>query len=191
MKRLPQALEPGEVQRLAESDLDPAEVPHLRSGRVDVVGADHRHRDDGDAGLQRQPGDAGLALVEAAVGRAGALGVHAEHLALAEDALRGGQRGERGVGVGPVDGHLAGGGVEPAGEPALESGAGEVLRLGQVGDSAPDHQALVEAVGDGEVVTGEDDGASGRNVFQPTHFRATDQRQQRAHEDVLEEPIPH
>ena len=63
----------------------------------------------------------GLALVEPTVGRTGALGVHAEQLALAEDALGGGQRGLRGVGVGAVDGHLAGDRVEPAGEPALDA----------------------------------------------------------------------
>ena len=106
---------------------------------------------------QREPGQPGLALVEPAVGRAGALGVHAEQLALVQNALRGDQCGLRGVGVGAVDGHLPGRGVEPALEPALEAGAGEVLGLGQEGDPAPDHQRQVEAVRDGQVVTGEDD----------------------------------
>ena len=39
----------------------------------------------GHLGLQRHPRHAGLAAVEPAVGRAGALGVDAEQLALAED----------------------------------------------------------------------------------------------------------
>ncbi len=54
-----------------------------------------------------------------------------------------------------------------------------------------DHQGQVEAVGDGEVVTGQDHRAGVRNVFQPFDFRPAEQRQQRAHEDVLEQPIPH
>ncbi len=44
-------------------------------------------RDDRHAGLERHPGDAGLAAVEPAVRAAGALRVEPEQLALAQDAL--------------------------------------------------------------------------------------------------------
>ena len=61
-------LEPGEVHRLAEFDLDLAELPHLAARRVHDIGADHRDRDHRHAGLQREPGQSGLALVEPSVG---------------------------------------------------------------------------------------------------------------------------
>ena len=51
-----QALEPAEVHRLAEPHRDPAEPPHLGAGRVDLVGADHRDRDDRDTGLAAPAG---------------------------------------------------------------------------------------------------------------------------------------
>ena len=55
------------------------------AGRLHLVGVDHRDGDDRHLGLEGEPGDARLALVEPAVGRAGALGVDAEQLARAED----------------------------------------------------------------------------------------------------------
>ena len=82
-----QSVEAGEVHRLAELDLDPAEPPHLASRRVDDVGADHRHGDHRHPAGQRHPGQPCLALEEAAVGRTGAFGIHAEQLAFTENAL--------------------------------------------------------------------------------------------------------
>ena len=41
------------------------------------------------------------------------------------------------------------------------------------------------------MVAGQDDRARVRNIFQPLHFRPTQQREQWSHEDVLEQPIPH
>ncbi len=186
-----QPLEPAEIHRLAELDLDPAEPPPLAAGRIDGIGSDHRDRNHRNAGLQRQPRQPRLALVEPPVGRAGALRIHAEQLALTEDACGGGQRGLRAVGVGAVDRHLARGGVEPPLKPALDPRSGEVLGLGQEGDPPADHQRLVEAVRDREVVTGQDRRAGVRNIFQPFDFGAAEQRQQGSHEDVLEQPIPH
>ena len=64
-------------------------------------------RHDGGAGLQRELGDADLAAVEAAVARAGALGVEPERLATAEH-LQGDVEGvQRGAGVVAVDRHHA------------------------------------------------------------------------------------
>ena len=122
-----------------------------RRGPYGRDGADfHRH-----TGLQRESGQTGLALVQPSVGRAGALRIHAEQLALFDDPFSGKQCGLCGVGVRPVDRYLTGRREEPAFEPALQAGAGEVLGLGQVGDPAPNHQAQIEAVGDGQVVTGQ------------------------------------
>ena len=77
----------------------------------------------GHLGLERQPGDAGLAAVEPAVVRAGALGVDAEQVALVEDPLGRRQRALGGVGAGAVDRHLAGAGEELLLEPALDARA--------------------------------------------------------------------
>ncbi|OOK71956.1 phospholipid/glycerol acyltransferase domain protein [Mycobacterium kansasii] len=160
-----QPLEPGEIHRLAETNGHPAEPQHLLARRVDDIGADHRHRNHRNPGVQRQPRQAGLSLVEATVGRPGAFGVHAQQLAPAQQALRGFQGGLCGVGVGAVDGHLSGDAVEPAVDPALEPGAGEVFGLCQKRDPAADYQRKVEAVRHGKVVTGEDCRPGTRNVF--------------------------
>ena len=100
------ALVAGEVERLAEADADPGDARDDLAGRLALVGADHRDRDHRHLGLQRHPGDAGLAAVEPAVGRAGALGVDAEQLALAEHPQAGVQRGLAGPAAGAVDRHL-------------------------------------------------------------------------------------
>ena len=57
--------------------------------RLELLGAGQAHGDDGHAGGQRQVRDAGATAVEAAVARAGALGVDAERLAAAEHLERG------------------------------------------------------------------------------------------------------
>src|SRR3954452_22641602 len=77
-----EALVAREVQRLAEAHHRAGEAAELLAGRRHDVGADDGDRHHGDAGLQREAGDAGLAAVEAAVVRSGALGVDAEQLAL-------------------------------------------------------------------------------------------------------------
>ncbi len=98
----------------------------------------------------------------------------------------------RGVRIRPVDRHLAGRGVEELGQLALEAGAGEVLGLSQGGDATfQGHQRQVEAVRDGEVITGQDYRAEVRNIFQALHFRPAQQGQQWAHQDVLVEPEKH
>ena len=93
MRSSSQAVVAGEVQRLAE--------PHARAHpqprrdlarRLEFVGADHGRRDHRNLCLQREPGHAGLASVEPAVGRAGALGVDPEQLALGEHAQAGAER---------------------------------------------------------------------------------------------------
>ena len=61
---------------------DPHDLREDLPGRLDLVGVDHRHRQDDDAGLQRHPGHAGPAAVQLPVRRAGALGVDAQQLAL-------------------------------------------------------------------------------------------------------------
>lgn len=61
------ALVAGEVERLADLDR------HLRragraAGRVELVGSDHRDRNDRHPGVQRDPREAGLALEQSTVG---------------------------------------------------------------------------------------------------------------------------
>ena len=92
------ALVAGEVQRRAEAHDRTGEGAELLAGRGDDVGADDGHRDHGHLGLQRQPGDPGLAAVEPTVVRAGAFGIDAEQVALLEDLSRrrqGALRGRR------------------------------------------------------------------------------------------------
>ena len=112
----------------------------------------------GTAGLQRHPGHAGLALVEPAVGRPGALRVDAEQLALAEQPDRRVERGLRAGRAGAVDRHLPDPGEEDLLEPADQPGLGEVLALGEERDAAPHQQRQQERVGDREMVAGEDRG---------------------------------
>src|SRR5579862_4487714 len=72
----------GEVERLAEPDA--RAVPRIgpdRRGRLELERVDHRARHDWRAGLDGQPGDAGLAPVQTAVRAPGALRVDAEHMA--------------------------------------------------------------------------------------------------------------
>ena len=150
------ALVAGEVQRPAEADDRPGEGAELLAGRGDHVGADHGDGDHRHAGLQREPGHAGLAAVEPAVGRAGALGVDAEQLALREHPLG---RVERALGrpaAGTVDRHLPGAGEELPLQPALDARAGEVLRLGHEGHPPRQGQRHEQPVGVGEVVAGQD-----------------------------------
>ena len=68
------------------------------------------------------------------------------------------QRALAGPAAGAVDRHLAGAGEEPLLRPALDPGAGEVVRLGHEGDPAVQRQRHENPVGEGEVVAGQDGG---------------------------------
>ncbi len=61
----------------------------IRQPRADVLGADHRDRDDRRAGLEREPADAALGLAERAGPGPRALGEDQDDVAAGEDRLRG------------------------------------------------------------------------------------------------------
>jgi hypothetical protein len=118
---------------LAEADGHLLERAHeLRVHRLHLDRADHADRNDGHAAFTREPRHAGPALVHVGVERAGALGVEAEEVALAEHV--GPRRLERalaGAPPAPTDGDLPGGPEEPCRLLRVE-----VLRLGQERDLA-------------------------------------------------------
>ncbi|MCO5546650.1 hypothetical protein L7F22_000084 [Adiantum nelumboides] len=185
------ALVPGEVQRLADPDLHLARPPHPGADRVDLVGADHRDRDDRHPGLQGHPRDAGLALVEPAVGRAGALRVDAEQLALAQQPDRGVHRGPRRRPAGAVHRDLPDAGEELLLEEPADAGLGEVLALGEERDPARDQQRQEERVGHREVVAGEDRAGTTGHVLGTAHLRPAEQPHQRAQQHELGPPVQH
>ena len=77
-----EALEPREVERLADDDADPAHLRDPRADGHDLLGVDHRDGHHGHVTLEDHARDAGAAAVHLAVGAAGALWVDAEHVAL-------------------------------------------------------------------------------------------------------------
>src|SRR6202034_1708886 len=119
----------GEIERLAElhagADL---EVRPERAGRLELERVDHRARDDRGTGLDGEPGDAGLAAVQAPVRAAGAFGVDAEHAPFGQDPQAGADGLLARLTAGPVDRDLARPGEERLGQQPLQPAPGEVLR---------------------------------------------------------------
>ena len=181
----------GEVERLAEAHHRPGPRAVDLAGRGDDVGADDRARDHRRAGLQGQPGDAGLAAVELAVVGAGALGVDAEEVTLGEDLHRRLHRTLGGVGAGAVDRHLAGAGEELLLEPALDAGGREVLGLGDEGHPPVEGQRHEEPVGVRQVVARQDRGTLLRHVVDAEGLGPEDESQHGPEGDPLQEPIEH
>ena len=160
-----QALVAAEVQRLAEAHVRPRERAELLPGGATTSVPTTATGITGTPVSSAMPGDAGLAAVELAVVRAGALGVDAEQVTLGEDPLRGLERTLRGRGAGPVDRDLAGAREERLLQPALDARRGEVLRLRHEGHAARDGQRHEQPVGVREVVAGQDRSADLRNVL--------------------------
>jgi len=184
-----QALVALEVERLAEAHDGSREGAELLARRRDLVGADHGDRDHRHSRLEGEPGDAGLAAVEPAVVRAGALGVDAEEVTLGQDPLRRHQRPLGGRRTRPVDRHLAGPGEEHLLEPALDAGGGEVLGLGDEGDPPRHGQGHEQPVGVGQVVARQDRRALGRDVLDTVGLRPEEDLEQRSDGDEFQEPV--
>ena len=75
-----------QVEGRAEPHRDGPHAGELRADRLDLLRADEADRHDGGAGLEGEPRHARAAAVQAAVERAGALGVERERRAGLEDA---------------------------------------------------------------------------------------------------------
>src|SRR5580658_6661572 len=181
----------GEVERLAElyPGADP-EVRPDRGGRLELERVDHGARDDRGAGLDGEPGHAGLAPVQAAVGAAGALRVDAEHVPGRQYLQAGPQRLLARRSPGPVDRDLPDPSEERLADQALQPAPGEVLRFGQE-DHLPRHrQRPEEVVGERQVVAGQDDRASPRHVLDPPRPGPKDNLQ-RQPQRVLRHPVEH
>src|SRR5579871_403146 len=181
----------GEVHRLTELDpwADP-EVRPDRAGPLELERVDHRARDDRGAGLDGQPGHAGLAPVQAAVRAAGALGVDAEHVSGRQHLQAGPQRLLTRCSPGPVDRDLPDPGEERLADQALQPAPGEVLRLGQEDHLARHRQRPEEMVGEGQMVAGQDDRTPPRNVLDPPGPGPEHDLQQHP-ERVLRHPVAH
>ena len=92
-----------------------------------------------------------MALVEAAVGRAGALGIDTEQAAAGEHLPRRRQRPLRRRPALPLDRDLPDGAEEPRRLRVLE-----VLGLGHEGDPSPEDERQEDRVAERDVVAGED-----------------------------------
>ncbi|AYN36745.1 hypothetical protein DUI70_6251 [Streptomyces albus] len=180
------ALVAGELHGGAEADGDPAGAGQSRAAGLELVGADHGEGDDRGAGHQGQPGDAGAAAVQAAVGGAGALRVDAEDAAVLQDPAAGHQRGDPAVRAVPVDRDHADAGEEPGHQAALDALAGDVLVLADEEDLAFADQRQDERVDEGEVVAGEDHRTVAGDVLRALHPRAEHQAHDRS-ENRLDE----
>ncbi len=185
------ALVAREVERGADPHADPDQLGDLGAGRLRLVGVDHRDRDDGHPGLERHPGHAGLALVEPAVGAAGALGVQAEQLAAAEHLQARAQGGLAGPAAGAVDGQLADALEERRGQPALDALTGEVVALGEERHPAGHDERQEDRVGEREVVAREDRGPGLGDVLGAVDPRAEEQAEDRPQDDRLQHPVDH
>jgi hypothetical protein len=97
-------------------------------------GADQSDRDDGHAGPQRDPGDAGAEPVQPPVRGPGALRVDPERLALVEQIDADIHRGGRRAHVATLHRYLPDAAEERRHGLAAQARRGEVLRLGQVED---------------------------------------------------------
>ena len=180
----------GRVQRIADLHADLAGPREPAADGIDLAGALHRHRVHGHAGAQRDAGQAGLAPVQATIGRAGAFRVHAQQVA----ALQHGNAGVEGVlgGVAglAVDGHLARVGEEEFLDPPDQARGREVLLLRQEGHLAGNHQRKVERIHHGEMVRRHDRRTLLRHLL-PAHVGgAVPHAQERADEHELEELVP-
>lgn len=180
-----------EVQRRAEPDPHPGDLGDQLAGRLDLVGVEHRRRDDQGAALQGQPGHAGLAPVEPAVRRAGALGIDAGDATGAQYPQLGVQGRPGRPAARAVDRDGAGADEEHLRQPALDALAGEVLGLGDERHPPLHDQRREDRVGERQVVAGEDHRPGVGHVVQPLDLRAEDQPQQRAEEHVLHQPVQH
>ena len=180
-----------EVQRLADADADADRAPEAGADGVRLVRPDHRHGDDGHAGLERHARHPGAALEQPAVGRARALGVDAEQPALAQHADAGVERRARRASVAALDRDLAHAGEEPALEGAEHAGLREVLRLGGEGHPARHHQGQDEGVEHREVVGRDQRAAPRRQVLRPHHARPERHAHERAEQHPLHDPVQH
>ncbi|EKA59945.1 hypothetical protein B277_15479 [Janibacter hoylei PVAS-1] len=146
---------------------------------------------DGHAGDQGHARDTGASAVEARVGRARALGVETEEVALTEHGQPGTQRGLARLAAAAVDGQLADAPEEGRGEPPFEAGAGEVVRLREEGQPPVDDERQEDRVGEGQVVAGQDRRPLGGNVLEPLDLGSEEDPEQRPEEDPLEHPVQH
>src|SRR5215213_8427065 len=128
-----------EVHLLADPDLWPAHRRDLEEPRWDQLRVDHAHRDHRHAGLQYQPGDAGLALVEAAVRRTGSFRIDAEQLSMTQHTKHTVHAGGAGPTSGAVHGNLADALEEPGQNPAPDAPAVEQFDFCRKGEPSLDH----------------------------------------------------
>ncbi len=165
------ALVAGEVEGLADPDARAHQLGHDLPRGLDLLRVDHGDRDDRRPGGQRHARQAArLAAVEAAVGRAGALGVDPEQLAALQHLYAALDRRLAGAArPGAVHGELADALEEGRRHPALDARGGEVLRLRDEGDLAVEHRGQEEGVRERQVVAGQNGGALGGDVLQALH----------------------
>src|SRR4051795_572252 len=189
--------EPVVLQTLVAREVQGLPEPHERAGHLAelLAGRGHHVRpDDGDRDhrhlhLEGESCHAGLASIQPAVVRTGALGINPEQTALAQDPFRRRESALGGRGAGAVDRDLAGTGEELLLEPALDAGRREVLSLRHERHATGKGQRHEEPVGVRQVVARENGRTLGGDVLCALGPWAEDELQDRADQHPLEQPV--
>src|SRR3954454_8685987 len=181
------ALVAGEVERLADADTDAHDPRDELAGGLRLVGADHGDGDHRDLALERHPGHTRAAAVEAAVGRARALGVDTEQLAAPQDLQSRAECRVARLAARPVDRQLSDTPEEGSRQTALDASPREVVALREEGDASGDDEGQEDRVREGEVVAREDRGTLLGDVLLALHPRTEDEPDDGTHDDRLEE----
>jgi hypothetical protein len=157
----------GEVDGLPEAHVGTVPGGHLPALQEQVLRAREAQRDDRGARFEREPGRAGLALVQQAVPAAGALGVDAEALAGLEHVQGRVERSAPGAQRLAVQRDRAHRVHEPLLDAALEAAVLPEHVLGDEADHARGHHGDDEAVHVGQVVGGQQERTGARDVLEP------------------------
>src|SRR4051812_20749847 len=128
------------VERLTDSDADPANLGHDLAGGLDAARVDHRNRQHAYVTFECHACDTGLAAVQPTVRRASSLWVDAQQLVFTQDAQTSENCRLASPPAGAVNRQLSQAREEPRGEASLDALTGEVVALGQERDVPVDHQ---------------------------------------------------
>ena len=175
-----------------DDDADPPDLGQAAADRLDLVGADHRDRQHRDAGLERQPGDPGLAPVEPRRPESGCPPGRGRAASPRRSTLQPGlQRGLAGPAAGAVDRQLADALEEARGEPALDAATGEVVGLGEERHPALETSGRkIESENERWLLARIAPPSSGTFSSPRTHGRKIGE-EHGAEDDPLEQPVEH
>ena len=168
-----------EGHRLPDPYLDAAQTGDDTPRGQHAVRADHGDGDHGKARVHRQPAHPGPGAVQPPIGGAGAFGIDAEELPVAQQGEGSLEHFLGRARTGPVHRQLARSPYVKTHEPQTRSLAGEVLRLGRERHRAVEHQRQENRVHHGQVVGRQDGPACVRNVLSADDPRPPQPAQER------------